>query len=526
MARFLLIGLDGAEPSLVERWMDAGRLPNLARLRDSGAYLPCASTTPPATFPAWTSCVTGVNPGRHGIFDFTRMRTGAYAIEFVNSGQRGAPAVWNLLSAAGKRVGVLGVPATYPPEEVNGFMVSGFDSPVCTRVDRSFVTPPAYYEQVRDWRFADFQETAVGPGWHAMALAKLLEGVGVKEAVALRLYQREPWDFFMVVFGESDTVAHHFWMFHDPESPRHQEGFEHAIAQVYGRLDEAVGRLVDAAGGDVTVGVVSDHGFGGAGTGVVHLNNWLAENGYLAFSGGGESWLKRAALTLVPDAWRGALFRRLRGMASRAESASRFGGIDWTQTTAWSEELNYFPSIRVNLRGREPEGQVDPAEYGAFCERLCADLRSWEPIAHAWRRDELYDGPYVDRAPDMILELALEHGYSHSCLRARGGAAFRRLGPHEYLGGKERGMNGNHRPTGVLFLSKPSPAGYARLEDVAPTVLAEMGVPAPPMDGASLLAPGIAADAAPAAGPEQDRAYTQDEARAVERRLRDLGYFE
>ena len=525
MARFLLIGLDGAEPSLVEPWMDAGWLPNLARLRGGGAYVRCASTTPPVTFPAWTTCVTGVNPGKHGIFDFTRMREGAYAIEFVNSTQRGAPALWNILSAAGKRVGVLGVPSTYPPETVNGFMVSGFDSPVCTRVDRSFVSPSELFPEVRGWRFADFQETGIGCGWHAKALAKLLEGVAAKESTALRLYRREPWDFFMVVFGESDTVAHHFWMFHDPKSPRHQPGFERAIAQVYQRLDEAVGRLADAAGPDVTVGVVSDHGFGGAGTGVVHLNNWLARMGYLRFSGGGEPLLKQAALTLVPGAWRGALFRRLRGMASRAESASRFRGIDWAHTTAWSEELNYFPSVRVNLCGRELNGQVDAREYEGFCERLCADLRAWAPIGKAWRRDDLFEGPFVDRAPDIILELALEGGYSHSCLRARGGSLFRRIGPEEYLGGKERGMNGNHRPTGVLFLSKPTPAGFARLEDVAPTVLAEMGVPVPPMDGASLLEPGVTAESVPFA-PQASRTYSPDQAGAVERRLRDLGYFE
>ena len=526
MARFLLIGLDGAEPSLVERWMDAGRLPNLARLRAAGAYLPCASTTPPATFPAWTTCATGVNPGKHGIFDFTAMREGAYALEFVNSTARGAPALWNLLSAAGKRVGVLGVPATYPPEFVNGFMVSGFDSPVCTRIDRSFVAPPEWYDEVRDWRFADFQETAPGPGWHANALARLLAGIAVKESTALRLYSREPWDFFMVVFGESDTVSHHFWLFHDPESPRRRAGFEDAIAQVYERLDAAVGRLADAAGGDVTVGVVSDHGFGGAGTGVVHLNNWLAARGYLAFSGGGRSFLKRAGLTLAPASWRGTLFRRLRGLASRAESASRFGGIDWARTTAWSEELNYFPSIRVNLRGREPLGRVEATAYRAFCERLCAELRAWEPIAQAWHRDELFDGPYVARAPDIVLEFALENGYSHSCLRARGGPPFRRIGSEEYLGGKERGMNGNHRPTGVLFLSKPTPAGFTRLEDIAPTVLAELGVPAPPMDGASLLEPGTAASAETPGAAPGGRTYSPDESAAIERRLRDLGYFE
>jgi len=269
MARFLLIGLDGLEPSLAERWMDEGRLPYLAQLRDRGSYLRCASVDPPVTYPAWTTCVTGVNPGRHGIFDFTEMTRGAYGLRFVNSTDRRAPAMWNILSAAGKRVGVLGVPGTYPPEKVNGFMVSGFDSPVATSVDRSFVYPAALYESVKDWRFADFQESDIGPGWHDMALTRLLEKIAVKESIAADLLKREPWDFFIVVFGESDTVSHHFWLFHDPGSPRHQTGYETAIRQVYERLDHAVGTLIEAAGDDVTVGICSDHGFGGAGTGVV-----------------------------------------------------------------------------------------------------------------------------------------------------------------------------------------------------------------------------------------------------------------
>ncbi|MCL4693359.1 MAG: alkaline phosphatase family protein, partial [Candidatus Hydrogenedentes bacterium] len=324
--------------------------------------------------------------------------------------------------------------------------------------------------------------------------------------------------------GESDTVSHHFWLFHDPESPRHRPRHETAIRQIYERLDETVGKLIDAAGDDVTVGICSDHGFGGAGTGVVHLNNWLAGNGYLQFTPARESLLKQLALRYVPQRLRGTLFRALKGLATRAESQSRFAGIDWTHTTAFSEELNYFPSIRINLRDREAEGQVAREDYDTFCDELCARLEAWEPIRKAWRREELYEGPCVERAPDIIVELALEDGYSHSCLRSRGGPAFRRIGPDEYLGGKERGMTGNHRPTGVLFLSKRTVCGAARLEDIAPTVLAELGMSAPPMDGTSLLDPlveGAAWDERSAS-----HAYTPEEAAVVERRLRDLGYFE
>lgn len=525
MARFLLIGLDGADPALLERWMGEGHLPNLRCLAEAGAFLPCASVTPPATFPAWTTCVTGVNPGRHGIVDFTEMVPGRYALRFVNRTFRKAPALWNILSAAGLRTAVLGVPGTYPPEAINGLLVSGFDSPVTTRIDPSFVSPPDRFHDVAGWTFADFQESHIGPGWHAQALAKLLDGVDRKAAIAGRLLAQEPWDFFMVVFGESDTVSHHFWLFQDPDSPRHRAGFPDAIRQVYARLDAAVGRLIEAVGEGVVVGVCSDHGFGGAGTGVVHLNNWLAEQGYLAFAGrtGGTS-LKRAALRLVPGRWQGVLFRRFTGMAAQAESTARFAGIDWSQTRAYSEELSYFPSVRINLAGREPGGTVAPKDYDATCDALREALEAWPPVARVWRRDEVLHGPYVDRAPDLVLELAQEHGYSHTLLRARGGPAFRRLAPHEHLGGKERGMNGVHRPTGVLLLSEPVHAREARLEDIAPTVLAVLGVPGPPMDGRNLLAqpagvarPGFAQTETP---------YTAEESAILEARLRALGYFE
>lgn len=524
MARFLLIGLDGFEPSLADRWMAEGRLPNLSALRAKGTFRPLASTIPPATFPAWTTCVTGVQPGRHGIFDFSEVIPGQYGLRFVNSTYRKAPAVWNLLSDAGLRVGVLGVPGTYPPEPVNGFMVSGFDSPVTTRVAGSFVYPASLYPEVRGWRFADFQETDIGRDWHTKAHASLLDTLDVKEEIAVRLLEREPWDFFMVVFGESDTVAHHFWLFHDPESPRHCPGPADAIRTIYERLDRTAGRLIAAAGEETTVCVVSDHGFGGAGTGVVHLNNWLAEHGYLRFQRGGEAWLKRLALGLVPNPFRESLFRGLSGLAVRAESQSRFGGIDWAATTAWSEELNYFPSIRVNLAGREPEGQAPSEAYDRFVAELCARLEAWPPVARAMPRKTIYHGPHVDRAPDIVLELALEDGYSHSCLRSRGGPAFRRIRPEEAIGGKERGMNGAHRSQGVLFLSEKAAEVRTGLEDIAPTVLAVLGVAAPPMDGRALFGALDTRDHETVQGEEAP--YSPEEEAEIAARLRQLGYLE
>jgi predicted AlkP superfamily phosphohydrolase/phosphomutase len=559
--------------------MAQGYLPHLQSLARRGTFIPCASTVPPATFPAWTTCVTGVNPGGHGIFDFTQIVPGAYRIQFVNGTWRRAPALWNILSDAGKRVCVLGVPATYPPEAVNGCMVAGFDSPVCTGIDATFVYPRDWFGLVKDWPFADFQETDLKPGWHATALGKLLAGIETKETIALEMLRREPWDFFMVVFGESDTVSHHFWQFHDTQSPRRYGGAESPperrgsrwpggrseaslatpekseaslgtpekseaslatpekgeaslaapeddpILQVYRRLDAAVGRIMEFAGADTTVVVVSDHGFGGSGTGVVQMNNWLAAQGELRWlRGGRRSLLKEAALRLAPESWRGALFRRFAGLAAQAESAARVAGIDFGGTRAWSEELNYFPSVRINVRGREPQGIVDPEEYEGYRKALCRRLEAWHAVARAYCREELYSGPYVDSAPDIILALALEDGYSHSFLRSHGKESFRRLEPPEYAGGKEKGMAGNHRPSGVLFLSKPTVAGAASLLDVAPTVLADMGVAGPPMEGTPLV--GAHRETAASALLSEPQHYTPAQEAEIERRLRNLGYFE
>lgn len=527
MKRFLLLGLDGLEPSLAERWMDAGLLPHLARLRDEGVFARLASTRPPVTFPAWTTCVTGVGPGRHGIFDFTTLPPGTRQIRFVNSRDRQAPALWNILSDAGRRVCVLGVPGTYPPEAVNGVLVAGFDSPVSTGIDASFVNPRERYAQVSAWGFADFQEGDIGPGWHEAAHRSLLDGIARKEEIAMKLFREEPWDFAMVVFGEADTASHHFWLFHDSGSPRHRPGWENALRDIYLRLDEAVGKLRAAFGEDAVVGVVSDHGFGGAGTGVAHLNNWLAEQGYLHFTAARPNWMKALALRLVPTAWRGKIFRRFIGLANRAESHARFDGIDWSRSRAWSEELSYFPTVRISVQGRDPEGTVPPEEYEAFVRALCAHLERWEAVAKAWPRSEIYAGPMVEDAPDIVLELALEKGYSITPLRARDGAAFRRLAPDEYLGGKERGMNGTHRELGVLFLSVPAGCAGASLLDIAPTVLAAMGVAGPPMEGRDLIGGGatpeasVTTDFAVAASP-----YSAEEEAQIEARLRALGYFE
>jgi len=546
----LILGLDGATLDLAAPWAADGTLPHLARLLRDGASGRLASTVPAATFPSWTSFMTGVNPGRHGVFDFTRRDGGEYAVRFVNATYRKARTIWRLLSDEGRKVAVLGLPGTYPPEPVHGCMLSGFDTPVTTRADASFAYPPALADEVAaagGFPFADFQEFAIGPGWHAEACRSLCDGIERKVRLAERLLAREPWDCFLLLFGESDTAAHHFWGFHDDASPRHDAAAAAALGNplrtVYAALDAAIGRLV-ARVPEATVLIVSDHGFGGAGNTALRLNRFLAQQGFLGFTprAAGARWagaLRAAALRAVPERWQARCFRLAGGrLASRLESGVRFGGIDWAHTRAFSEELGYFPSVWLNVQGRDRCGTVPVAEYETTRAALMAALRAWrDPIhggavvRHVWPREALYHGPCVASAPDLVLELETPGGYSYVGLPSYGsdGPAIEAL-DGAALGGKLAGMTGSHRADGLFVLRgtgiAPGPVQGAHIMDLAPTILTLCDVPVPSgWDGRTLPVLGTAAPAVPDAAWESDeRDYDAAESAALQRRLEQLGY--
>ncbi|MCC6850536.1 MAG: alkaline phosphatase family protein [Deltaproteobacteria bacterium] len=550
-----IIGLDGATWDLAGPFCEDGDMPVLAEVRRRGAHGVLRSTTPPVTFPAWSSFMTGTNPGKHGIFDFTRRVPGTYEVAFVGSRDRRVPTIWRLLSDEGRRVAVIGVPTTYPPEPVNGIMVGGFDSPVATGIDGSFVHPRELYAEmtraVGPYAVTDFQELTIGPGWHADVLPKILAAVDRKRDLARWVLRRERWDCFMMLFGEADTASHHFWMFADPASPRFDaEGarrFGGALRDVYRRLDAALGAILAELPPDAVVLVASDHGFGGAGTVAVHLNRWLADHGWLAFRAGRRGLgaraarvVRRAALAFLPRGAQERLVRRGgRALARRLEGWSRFGAIDMARTRAFSEELNYAPSVWLNVRGRDPDGTIAPgAEYDAAVESLRAALLAWRHpetgaaiVADVHRRDELYAGPFVEAAPDLVLELALDGGYSHPCLPTRPGEArsVRRLAVREHVAGKGGGMNGSHRPQGLWALAgrgvAATPATEAAIVDVAPSVLHLAGLDVPSwMDGR--LLPGIAGEARVAAGvlALTEASDGHDHEAELRRRLQALGY--
>jgi predicted AlkP superfamily phosphohydrolase/phosphomutase len=552
----LVLALDGATFDVIEPMLAAGELPHLARWIEEGRAAPLPSTTPPVTFPAWSSFMTGLAPSEHGIFDFTQKLAGQYRLRFVNSTDREAASIFRRVCDAGDSVLVLGLPATHPPEQLDGLLVCGFDAPVSTGTDARSASDPSLYREIAGvagpWMRPALNESSKASDFHERALSTLLERVDRKCEFALealgRMRSRKGGALpalTMVVFSESDTAGHHYWRDHDANSPRHDAAAgparHRALREVYARLDNACGRLRDAAGPEALCVVMSDHGMGGASNKVVHLNRYLAEAGLLYRRDGVGRFVDRAARRLrdVALAWLPAslaqqVFRRARAAAAELESRARFGGFDWSRTLAFSEEANTNPGIWINLEGREANGIVAAKDYEAVRERVLKDLGKWrlpsgEPVvSRALRREQVHPGPFGDRAPDIVIELALDAGYGLSLVPtpwAEGGAqgagipAVRVLGKDETAGGRGRGMNGTHRSDGIWIATGPGADRFdapSRLERVAPWLARAMGLA---WDGSqpATQAPGSGRDGV---------TYDDEEEAMVAERLRALGYLE
>ncbi len=552
--KVLVIGLDGVTFDLLGPWIEAGELPNLKRLMDRGAWGKLRTTLPPISSSSWSSFVTGVNPGKHGLVDFVFPGAESYKVTMIDATSRRTQSLWHWLNDAGYQVGLLGIPTTYPPEPVDGFMISGFLAP---GPESEWAYPPELKEEL----LAELGEFHLSPEeryrstrWLDRFLDDLTASVENRTQAALYLMRNKPWDLFAVVYWDTDMVQHETWRLLDPSHPRHDaaEAAAHReqILTFHRKVDADVGRLLgEADGGEETLVVVmSDHGFG-----PVHsfflTNNWLASLGLLKFKRNPWTAFKRLLFRLGYTPLQmfriaralglGSLRRKVRfqqqaGLVNRAFLS--FDDVDWSRTRAFS--IGSFGQVYVNVAGVRPQGIVQPGreyeELKEFLVREAAalrDPRSGEPLVErVYRREEIYSGPYLDRTPDLIVQ---PRGWEYMAFG------------HADLGSNKlveaiTGLSGHHRPDGVLILSgsgvKPgTELAGASILDLTPTLLHALGVPVPEaLDGrvlveafeaASLLSRPVAysqanvyRDGASAPG------LSEDEMGEVQEKLRGWGY--
>lgn len=365
MPKVAVIGLDGAAPRLVfDRWR--GQLPHLDALRSRGAWGALRSVHPPITVPAWAVLFSGRDPGELGLYGFRNRRSWDYsAYGFANATMLPRDMAWDVLANAGSRVILLGIPPSYPPRAVNGNLVGCFLTPT---TDRPYTWPPELRDEVEAAAGGYVVDVAAfrSDDKHAL-LARIREKTRKHFAVARHLLRTKPWDLFAMVEMGVDRAHHGFWRFVDPEHPDYQPGhpLEDEVFAYFRDLDAQVGELLDLLPEDTTVFVVSDHG-GRPLHGCFCFNDWLREQGYLV-------------LKATPDEPR----------------ALEPDMIDWKRTRAWGEG-GYYGRLFLNVRGREPQGIVEPDDVERLRDELIAGVASIEdPSAaslgcEALRPEEIY----------------------------------------------------------------------------------------------------------------------------------------
>lgn len=486
MPKVLVIGLDGATFDLVMPWAERGMLPGFAQMLREGSHGRMRTVPNTDTAPAWTTLATGLGPANHGLFHELGWSDDRRTLRPIRGGERDGQPFWSLASAAGRNVVVVNFPFSYPADQVNGAMLAGIDAP---GVDApGFCHPPELLAELRrvagDYQIDSQISSAIKQGRPDAGLASAYAIADRHTQALLHLLDRQPWDLAVLVYSIPDEMQHFFWQqMAQNQGPQHD-----AIRAGYQYIERQIARLRAHAGPDTQLIVVSDHGFGPLCATTTSLANWLRAQGFLRdlaparqplaqrATKAGYAWLRRR----LGERVKAALRRRLPGLRNRVESDARFAGIDWDASQAYVGSSPW--EIWVNLRGRDPRGCVAPgAEYDRVCERIIAALRGWRdaegrPYVHAaYRREQVYHGKYLDRAPDITLEWNQN---------AAPDAAS--------IAGNTSQFDADHQPEGILIAAGPGiRVGHtiqgATLADIAPTVLHLLGVPLPAgLDGAPL----------------------------------------
>ena len=445
MDRVMVIGLDSAPPSTTfERFLPV--MPNLAEILDSSVYGPLRSAHPPITVPAWAVMATGLTPGELGMYGFRHRKPGDYTDYYlITSRNLDRPTVWDFLAERDLKSLLIGFPPSYPPMKVQGWVISDFHTPS----DAKNYTYPSWFrmevERLAGGRFIHDVEFRVED--RRPLTRELWRMTEQHLKVVEKLARSKDWSLLWYVEIGVDRLHHAFWKFFDENHPRHVEDPELAefVENYYKLIDDGIGRLRRAAP-DAHLLIVSDHG-AKAMEGAFVINEWLADNGYLDFE--------------------------------RPEEQTPFNRVkvNWDRTKAWGWG-GYYARIFVNMRGREPNGVVDPEDAESLIRQIADDLNKVtlpngrRMGAQVYLPRELYPEVRGD-APDAIAY------FGDLAWRSAGTVGHGRWFLEENDTGPDDAV---HDWDGIFVLYDPEGRVPARqnskeIYDVVPTILEIFGIP-------------------------------------------------
>ena len=465
--KMLVIGLDCAAPELL---LGDERLTNFRRLMDAGCFGRLESIVPPITVPAWMCMATSQDPGSLGVYGFRNRTDHSYdGLGIVNAKSISALTAWDQIAREGKRSVIIGVPPNYPPRRVNGVSVGCFLTPDTAK---DVFTHPAAVKSEIEALVGNYPVDVKGfrtpnKDW----LRDEIYAMSRKHFAVVRHYlQHTDWDYFQFVEIGLDRMHHGFWSYHDPEHVLHVPGnpYQDVIRDYYRYLDEELGSLLELLTDDTIVLVVSDHGAQRLDGGFC-VNEWLIREGLLV----------------------------LHEYPSQVTPFSKLS-VNWAKTRVWSEG-GYYARVFFNVKGREPNGVIDPADYERFRDDVKGRLEATadaegKPLGTlVFKPEEVYRA-VRNVAPDLIVH------FGGLYWRSIGGVGYPALHIRENDTGPD---DCNHAQHGAFILASSNnplrgPVEGAHLLDIAPTLLELGGYDVPPsMQGRSL----VAGHAVPAARP-------------------------
>ena len=500
--RMLIIGLDAADPALIEKWSDAGILPTLQHLRSKGAWIRLNHGGEFSSASIWPTIFTGTHPGKHGIYHTVPIMQGDVSFGNLKPEQCGQPPFWCDLERQDKRCILFDIPFSYPRADLNALQISDWGSyerfappssspgEALTDIVQRFGAYPFAEEMVRDVPVSerDFCRTR----------AQLLAGTATKGRVVKWLMSNRPWDFFMAAFGEPHAAGHYFWQFHANNHPR---GFSHVprefattIQDVYRAADRELGRIVETIDNKTTLLVLSGQGLGPNYVGWHLIPEVLTK---LRLTVGNQAhgnpvridWLAKLR-SLLPSQWRRSLSRYLpNGVRDYLRLRWAASNIDWSQSQVFDLPTDSLGFLRVNLKGREPNGVVEPGkEYDDLCQRISETLKQLvnprtgkKIVREVFFTEHVFPGPERNRLPDLMIcwedDEAIDEAQLDEMRRIRGNLPDAR--------------SGNHNPHGFALFYGPGVGGGQASEghimDIAPTTLSYFGLKPPTyMDGKTL----------------------------------------
>ena len=427
--RVAVIGLDGVPYGLIEALVKSGNMPFLSQIMKEGSSTKMRSSIPPVSSVAWATFMTGVNPGKHGIYGFIDLKDHTLDPYFPNFTDIKSPQLWDIVGAQGKRTIAVNIPQTYPAREMNGVLVSGF---VALDLKKA-VYPPSLYSRLKemDYRIdVDYQEAVEKK---EEFFADLFYTLRKRGETLKYLLLKEEWDLFIGVFTGTDRLHHYFWNeYENPHGLYHQR-----FIDFYTQLDKIIGELVDSLPDHCHLIIMADHGFCGLKE-EFYPNTWLKEKGYLK--------LKKDP----PDSFSDIL----------------------PDTRAFILDPG---RVYINLKGRMPEGSVKPGkEYedlrneliDGFCGIPLASEPSSPVIERVFRGEEIFAGHHFNRAPDLVL-----HGLPGYDIKGSMGKG--------QLFGKGRFTGMHTYEDAFLYLRGGKLTGDCGIIDLAPSIINLLGVPLP-----------------------------------------------